>query len=84
MPDDFVYAGLDIGGTNIKYGLVDQKGKVLLKDQRPTMAGKGAEPLLHLVTNISERLLFHAAEEDYEVKWLGVGTPGSGGFSVSG
>lgn len=77
MAQDTVYAGIDIGGTNIKYGLVDARGKVLFKEQRPTMVEKGAEPLMHLVANIAERLLYHAAEDDYEVKWLGVGTPGA-------
>ncbi len=77
MSTQTVYAGIDIGGTNIKYGLVDQRGKVLLREQRPTMADKGADPLMHMVANLSESLLFHAAEEDVEVKWLGVGTPGA-------
>ncbi|PWB75936.1 hypothetical protein C3F09_01360 [candidate division GN15 bacterium] len=77
MAQDTVYAGIDIGGTNIKYGLVDARGKVLFKEQRPTMVEKGAEPLMHLVANIAERLLYHAAEDDYDVKWLGVGTPGA-------
>lgn len=77
MTEENVYAGIDIGGTNIKYGLVDGKGKVLFKEQRPTMVEKGADPLMHLVTNISERLLYHAAEEDLPVKYLGVGTPGA-------
>jgi glucokinase len=72
-----VYAGIDIGGTNIKFGLVDENGKVLHKEQRPTMAEKGAVPLMHLVTNISERLLLQAAEEDLHPKGLGVGTPGA-------
>jgi glucokinase len=77
MPSQPVYAGIDIGGTNIKFGLVDHNGKVLYREQRPTMADKGADPLMHLVANLSESLLYHAAEEDLEVKWLGVGTPGA-------
>ncbi len=77
MTEENVYAGIDIGGTNIKYGLVDGRGKILFKEQRPTMVEKGADPLMHLVTNISERLLYHAAEEDLPVKYLGVGTPGA-------
>ena len=80
MADTRVYAGIDIGGTNIKFGLVDEKGKVLYKEQRPTMADKGATPLMHLVTNISERLLLHAAEEDLHPSGLGVGTPGAVDF----
>ncbi len=77
MPDERVYAGIDIGATSIKYGLVGGKGEVLFKEQRPTLADKGPEPLMHLVANIGERLLLHAAEEDYEVPWLGVGSPGT-------
>ncbi len=77
MSNQTVYVGIDIGGTNIKYGLVDPKGKVLFREQRPTMADKGADPLMHLVANLSEGLLYHAAEEDYDVRWLGVGTPGA-------
>jgi glucokinase len=77
MSENLAYAGIDIGGTSIKYGLVDRKGKILYRDQRPTMAEKGAEPLMHLVANVAEGLLYHAAEEEYEVRWLGVGTPGA-------
>ncbi len=77
MCDKSVYAGIDIGGTNIKFGLFDASGKILYKEQRPTLAEKGSTPLLHLVGNIGERLLYTAAEEDHRVKWLGVGTPGA-------
>ena len=77
MTQERVYAGIDIGATNIKYGLVDTKGKVLFKEQRPTLADKGREPLLHLVANIGEQLMLHAAEEDYDIPWLGVASPGA-------
>jgi glucokinase len=77
MSDTTIYAGIDIGGTNIKYGLFDSSGKILYKEQRPTLAEKGATPLMHLVSNIGELLLYHAAEEEYQVRWLGVGTPGA-------
>ncbi len=72
-----VYAGIDIGGTNIKFGLVDSSGKVLFRDQKPTPTDKGADPVMHLVTNVAENLLFHAAEDELDVRWLGVGTPGA-------
>ncbi|MFH1373090.1 MAG: ROK family protein [bacterium] len=77
MTDNQVYAGIDIGGTNIKFGLFDSSGKILHKEQRPTLAEKGATPLMHLVGNIAERLLCTAAEEDFIIKGLGVGTPGA-------
>ncbi|MGH8016254.1 MAG: ROK family protein [Candidatus Zixiibacteriota bacterium] len=71
------YAGIDVGGTNIKFGLFHPDGKIIYKEQRPTMADKGATPLMHLITNIAERLIMHASEDELEVPWLGVGTPGS-------
>ncbi len=77
MADQEVYAGIDIGGTSIKFGLIDKQGKVLHRQQRPTLADRGATPLLHLVTNIGEQLMYYAAEENYEVRYLGVGTPGA-------
>jgi glucokinase len=77
MSGKIANAGIDIGGTNIKFGLVDTSGKVLYREQRPTLVEKGADPLMHLITNISEGLLYHAAEEEYEVRWLGIGTPGA-------
>ena len=80
MPEKSFYAGIDIGGTSIKFGLFDSTGAVLHKEQRPTMAEKGPKPLMHLVTNISERLLYTAAEEEIPVRWLGLGTPGAVDF----
>lgn len=77
MTEQRVYAGIDIGGTNVKFGLFDSTGKILFKEQRPTMAEKGPTPLLHMISNIAERLLYFAAEESYVVKWVGVGSPGA-------
>ncbi len=80
MSDSITFAGIDIGGTNIKFGLFNEDGKILHKESRPTMADKGAQPLMHLVTNIAERLLLFASEEEYDVRHLGVGTPGAVDF----
>ena len=63
MSDTEHYAGIDIGATNIKYGLTDSKGEVKYRNQKPTLVEKGAKPLLHLITNIAEDLLFRAAED---------------------
>lgn len=71
------FAGIDIGATNIKFGLVSPDGKIIYKDRKPAMVDKGTEPLLHLITNIAENLLFMAADEGYEIDYLGVGSPGA-------
>ncbi len=76
------FAGIDVGGTNIKFGLFYPDGKIIYKEQRPTMADKGATPLMHLITNIAERLIMHASEDELEVAYLGVGTPGAIDFKT--
>lgn len=70
------YAGIDIGASNIKYGLVDSTGKIIYRDLKPSYVSKGAKPLLHMITNIAENLLLRAAEDELPINWLGVGTPG--------
>ena len=77
MSDRQVYAGIDIGGTNIKFGFFNRNGEVLYRQQKPTMAEKGPQPLMHLVTNIGEQLLYYAAEEEYSIEYVGVGSPGA-------
>lgn len=77
MSENQIYAGIDIGGTNIKYGLFEKNGKILFQDKKPTMASKGRGPLLNLIKNIGEILLLHASEEEYSVKHLGIGSPGA-------
>ena len=35
------YVAIDIGGTNIKYGLIDQEGQLVESQEMPTEAHKG-------------------------------------------
>jgi len=42
-----VYAGFDLGGTQLKYGLIDAEGRILFKDKAPTPAT--IEGLLDLI-----------------------------------
>ncbi|HBE14249.1 MAG TPA: hypothetical protein DCY74_08775, partial [Clostridiales bacterium] len=38
--------GIDLGGTNIAAGLVDDKGKILLKQIAPTPVKEGADSIV--------------------------------------
>jgi glucokinase len=77
MSDKNIFAGIDIGGTNIKFGLFDKSGNIIHKGQKPTLAEKGPQPLMHLITNIGESLMLSAAEDELEIKHMGVGSPGA-------
>ena len=47
-----VYVGVDLGGTNIAVGLVDENGKILHKDSVPTLLERGPEPIIKDMANL--------------------------------
>ncbi len=72
-----VYAGIDIGATNIKYGLVSPAGETLYRNQTPTPQEPFAEKLFEKVRYAGEQLLIEADEQNVSVEYIGVGSPGS-------
>jgi glucokinase len=68
--------GIDLGGTNIVSAVVDDKGKVLGKDKRKTMAPLGAIGVMNRIIESA-----HAASANSGQPWashlaVGVGSPG--------
>ena len=51
------YIAIDIGGTNIKYGLIDAAATLLESHEIPTEAHKGGPEILHKVKGIVARYL---------------------------
>ncbi|RLF32707.1 MAG: ROK family protein, partial [Thermoplasmata archaeon] len=48
--------GIDLGGTFIKSGVVDEKGEIIKKKQFPTMAEKGEREIV--ISQIEEAINF--------------------------
>ena len=65
----------DIGGTNIKFGIVRQ-GKVLHRDSMPANAHCGLAAALERIAAGWERMLRHASLDIADVKAVGLGFPG--------
>lgn len=63
--------GIDLGGTNVRVGLVDEKGKILDIIQEPTEADKGHINTINKMKQMIERLI-----EGKKVKGIGIGAPG--------
>jgi glucokinase len=72
-----LYAGIDIGATNIKYGLVDSGGEVRFRNLISTPKQSPAETLFGKILHCGEQLLIEADEIDGKVEYIGVGSPGS-------
>lgn len=69
-----VTLGIDIGGTNTVFGLVDRAGKCYVKDSIPTHAHEPAEKLLdRLFLKFDE--IYKEISDNYILEGIGIGAP---------
>ena len=71
-----VYVGIDLGGTNIAVGLVDEAGKILHKDSVPTLLERGPEPVIKDMANLSLKVVKDAGYTVDDFKAIGDVVPG--------
>src|SRR5262245_18042048 len=70
------YVGLDVGGTSMKAGVVDDTGQVLSSVQLPTEAAKGQEHGLQQMAQAIRQAATAAKLDLNQVAAIGVATPG--------
>ncbi len=74
MKNKSVAIGIDVGGTNLKFGLVARNGKILRKEVLPALAHLGHKAVLkQIVKGIRE---ISSEIKRTGVLGLGIGTPG--------
>ncbi|MFU8826772.1 MAG: ROK family protein [Brevefilum sp.] len=72
-----VYIGCDLGGTNIKAGLVDvDTGSVLLSKSIPTQARKGPYDVLKRMAGLISDLIDEGRMDQQSIGGLGISAPG--------
>jgi len=71
-----VYIGVDLGGTNIAVGVVDERGKILRKGSVPTRVERGYGPIIADMAGVSLEVLREAGYTLDDVAAVGVGVPG--------
>ncbi|MGN1317471.1 MAG: ROK family protein [Lachnospirales bacterium] len=71
------YLGIDVGGTNISAGIVDEKGKLLAKVTTPTMNGRNSDDILDDMASLCFRLCQEQEIDMEDVNSIGIGLPGS-------
>lgn len=73
MTKDYA-VGIDIGGTNTKFGIVDRKGNILEQGRMRTDTHENAEDFIsELHYNLSKLIVSHGGKEKF--KGIGVGAP---------
>lgn len=68
------YAGIDLGGTYIKCGIVSSEGKLLIKDKIPTGSERPYNEIAEDMANLVKRL---AKEAGVSLEGVGIGSPGT-------
>ncbi|MBQ8637005.1 MAG: ROK family glucokinase [Clostridia bacterium] len=72
-----MYVGIDLGGTNIAAGVVDENGKILSKASVPTKAIRPNEEYGDDMIMIAKKVIVDAGMDISDIKAVGVGAPGS-------
>ncbi len=71
-----LYVGVDLGGTNVRSGLVDEEGNILSKDKRESLPRVSAEaPIKQIIGSITE-VVNKGGVTFSDIKGIGIGSPG--------
>ena len=71
-----MYAGIDLGGTAIKAGLVTENGKIAARGVSETKAGRPVEELIRDMASCLEKTAEKAGLSMREIQSVGIGIPG--------
>ena len=71
------YVGVDIGGTNIRAGVVDESGRILGEARRPALAEAGLRAAVGRAIQAVEDALGNAGLTARDVLAIGAGVPGA-------
>ncbi len=70
------YVGIDLGGTNIKVGLVNENREILLYKSIPTLVERGFDEILKDMAELVDEIIKEAGLNLNDIKHIGIGMPG--------
>ena len=71
------YLGIDLGGTNIAIGLVNEKFEIVLKDKVPTGAARPTGEIIDDMAALCKSIVERAGITFDQVEYAGIAAPGS-------
>ncbi|MDF1494171.1 ROK family protein [Caproiciproducens sp. CPB-2] len=71
------YLGIDLGGTNIKVGVVDENSQIIATAKRKTAVPCPPEDMCEQLASTAMEALRNANLTLDDVPWVGIGTPGT-------
>ncbi|MBQ5317121.1 MAG: ROK family protein [Oscillospiraceae bacterium] len=70
------YVGIDLGGTNIKAGVVNENFEIIAKASVKTNCPRPAEEICNDMAKVSFEACEAAKINISDIEWIGIGTPG--------
>jgi glucokinase len=77
MNGQMLNVGVDIGGTNIKFGITDENGKILLQEKVRTESDRGSDLVILSIIQGIDTILEKAHLRHVDIKSIGLGVPGT-------
>lgn len=71
------YLGIDLGGTNIAAGIVDENYQILIKDSVPTKAEREGREVIRDMAALCQSLLDRQGLTLDQIEYAGIATPGT-------
>jgi len=71
------YIGIDLGGTNIAAGIVDEDGAIVKKGSVPTGRTRPSEEIVGDMCSLVESLIKEAGIDRADIHSIGIGSPGT-------
>ncbi len=71
------YLGIDLGGTNIVAGVVDENGNIIVKVSCKTNSPRPESEICDDMAAVAERALQEAGLTKNDIRFIGIGTPGA-------
>ena len=68
--------GIDLGGTNIAAGLVNEKFEIIAKESTPTLVGRPSEEIVADIAMLCKNLCTAAGISQADVTSVGIASPG--------
>ena len=71
------YLGIDLGGTNIAAGIVDENCKILIKGSVPTMSNRDGKLIIKDMANLCKKLIDDMGLTIDDIEYAGIASPGT-------
>lgn len=68
--------GIDLGGTSVKYALIDSEGEFHYQGKIPSRADESADAVIHQLTLAIDDIAEYTELQDISIRGIGIGTPG--------